>query len=80
VVTDENGKRRPRIGEFLHPGTLSGTCPRQACVEASAVDALGSAKPVACGGVNFGQKVTAAVEAPVEKVVDLKLAEESVAP
>jgi hypothetical protein len=67
MVTDENGKRRPRVGEFLHPGTFSGACPKQACVEASAVDALGSAKPVACGGKNFGVKVDAV--APAEKVV-----------
>lgn len=67
MVTDSEGKRRPRVGEFLHPGSFSGACPRQACVEASAVDALGSAKPVACGGRNFGAKVDAV--APTEKVV-----------
>lgn len=64
VATDE-GTRAARAGEHLFAGTWSGGCVPKACYEHSAINALGAAKPVECGGANFGAKVDAV--APVEK-------------
>ena len=57
TVDTGEGKRRPKVGEFLAPGTFSGTCPPRPCVEASAVDAPGSTMPEACGGKPAAAKV-----------------------
>lgn len=75
TVTDSDGKRPSRPGEHLFGGTWSGGCIPKACVEVSAVEALGAAKPAACGGKNFGEKASTAAPAveakPVEEVVEV---------
>jgi hypothetical protein len=67
MVDTGDGTRAARAGEHLFPGTWSGGCVPKACYEHSAINALGSALPVACGGKNYGAKVDA--PAPAEKVI-----------